>query len=96
MVLRDSACRHAAIESGGDLSCVYTLRLIGPISYLGACYIQTKVTKCIREKMTLYTFMDKPLNQICQNTKSARLNAVCKRSIKARFLWRFLWRFFIF
>ena len=29
---------------------VYTLRLIGPISYLGACYIRTKVTKCIREK----------------------------------------------
>ena len=32
----------------------YTLRLIGPISYLGACYIRTKATKCIREKMTLY------------------------------------------
>ena len=59
---------------------VYTLRLIGPISYLGACYIQTKVTKCIREKMTLYTFMDKPLHHIRQNTKSARLIAVCKRS----------------
>ena len=25
---------------------VYTLRLIGPISYLGACYIRAKVTKC--------------------------------------------------
>ena len=25
-----------------------------PISYLGACYIRTTVTKCIREKMTLY------------------------------------------
>ena len=25
-----------------------------PISYLGACYIRTKVTKCNREKMTLY------------------------------------------
>ena len=34
---------------------VYTLRgLNGPISYLGACYVHTKVTKCIREKMTLY------------------------------------------
>ena len=33
---------------------VYTLRLIGPISYLDACYIRTKVTKCIREKMTMY------------------------------------------
>ena len=35
---------------------VYTLRLIGPISYLGACYIYVriyKVTKCIREKMTM-------------------------------------------
>ena len=26
------------------LTYVYTLRLIGPISYLGACYIRTKVT----------------------------------------------------
>ena len=33
---------------------VYTLRLIGPISYLGAYYIRTKVTKCIREKTTMY------------------------------------------
>ena len=40
-------------------------------------YIQTKVTKYIREKMTLYTFIDKPLNHIRQNTKSARLIAVC-------------------
>ena len=36
------------------LSYVYILRLIGPISYLGACYIRTTVTKYIREKMTLY------------------------------------------
>ena len=28
------------------------VRLIGTISYLGACYIRTTVTKCIREKMT--------------------------------------------
>ena len=33
---------------------VYTLRLIGPISYLGACYIRTTLIKCIREKMTKY------------------------------------------
>ena len=32
----------------------FPLRLIGPISYLGACYIRTKVTKCSREKMTMY------------------------------------------
>ena len=32
---------------------LHALRLIGPISYLGACYIYTKVTKCIREKMTM-------------------------------------------
>ena len=38
----------------GALSYVYTLRLIRPISYLGACYIRTKVTKCIREKMTMF------------------------------------------
>ena len=24
------------------------------VSYLGTCYIRTKVTKCIREKMTMY------------------------------------------
>ena len=30
------------------------LKFIGPISYLGACYIRTTVTKCIPEKMTLY------------------------------------------
>ena len=29
------------------------LQLIGPISYLGACLMRTKVTKCIREKMTM-------------------------------------------
>ena len=28
------------------------VRLIGPISYLGACDIRTKVTKCIPAKMT--------------------------------------------
>ena len=35
----------------------YTLRLIGPISYLGARYIRAKpakVTKCVREKIPLY------------------------------------------
>ena len=35
---------------------VYTVPLIGPISYLDVCYymyIRTKV-KCIREKITLY------------------------------------------
>ena len=56
---------------------VYILRLIGPISYLGACYIRTKVTKCIREKMTL-CFHGYPLNHIHQDTKSAL--AVCTRS----------------
>ena len=69
-------------------SYVYTLRLIGPISYLGACYIRTKVTKCICEKMTLlmYSVLSwvnrEPLNHMHQlDTKSARLMAVCKRSI---------------
>ena len=66
---------------------LHTAINIGPISYLGACYIvysiytYTKVTKCIREKMMLYTFIDKPLNHIHQDTKSARLIAVCKRSL---------------
>ena len=65
-------------------SYVYTLRyLIGTISYtyLDACYIWTKVTKCIREKMTLYccgnlvprvfpAVVGEPLNHIHQDTKS--------------------------
>ena len=37
-----------------ELRYIYTLRLVGPISYLGGCYRRTKVTKCIRQKMTLY------------------------------------------
>ena len=37
----------------GFLRYVYVLRLISPISYLGACYIRTTVTKCIRKKMAL-------------------------------------------
>ena len=45
---------HSSIYPVFPLRYVYTLRLIGPISYLGACYIRTKVTKCIREKMTMY------------------------------------------
>ena len=36
------------------LKYVYILRLIGPISYLGVCYVRMTVTKCIHEKMTLY------------------------------------------
>ena len=42
--------------------------------------IRTKVTKCIREKMTLYVRVGEPLNHIQQETKSARLIALCKRS----------------
>ena len=47
----------------------------------------TKVTKCIREKMTLFTFVGEPLNHIHQDTKvkSARLIAVCKRSFNIDF-----------
>ena len=56
----------------------YTLRLIGPISYLGACYIRTKVTKCIRKKMTLH-FVGGPSNHMHQDTKLTR---VCKRCFK--------------
>ena len=47
-----------------------TLRLILPISYLGACYIRTKVTQCIRDKMTLHFRVCEPLNDIHQDTKS--------------------------
>ena len=42
------------VQSVFMLRYVYTLRLIGTISCLGACYIRTKVTKCIREKMTMF------------------------------------------
>ena len=46
--------RALGVRGGRALRYVYTLRLIGTISYLGACYIRTKVTKCIHEEMTLY------------------------------------------
>ena len=64
---------------------LYTLRLVGSISYLGGSYRRTKVTKCICQKMTLFSAVlisvCEPLNHIHQYTKSARLIAVCKRSI---------------
>ena len=47
--IRNSIIQYVMVR----LRYVYTLRLIGPISYLGACYIHTKVTKCIREKIPL-------------------------------------------
>ena len=53
--IRNNASHFPDHRSPGcHLSCVYTLRLLGPISYLDACYIHTKVTKCIREKFPLY------------------------------------------
>ena len=74
-----------ASSAGILLRYVYTLRLVGSISYLGGCYRRTKVTKCICQKMTLFSAvfisMCEPLNHIHQDTKSARLIALCKRSI---------------
>ena len=43
--------------------------------------IRKKITKGIREGMTMY-FRGEPLHYIRQNTKSARLIAVCKRSFR--------------
>ena len=43
--------------------------------------MRTKVTKCIREKIRC-TFMSESLNHIDQDTKSAPLIAVCKRSLR--------------
>ena len=63
-----------------DLRYVYTLRLIGPISYLGACYIRTKVTTDAFVRKWRCTFVAEPLNHIHQDTKSAWLIAMCKRS----------------
>ena len=40
--------------------------------------------------------MDESLNHIHQDTKSAQLIAVCRRSLKARLHRRFLWRSFSF
>ena len=61
------------------LSYVYTLRLIGPISYLGVCYIRKKVTNAFVRKWRC-VFVCESLNHISQDTKSARLIAVCKRT----------------
>ena len=64
---------------------VYTLWIVGSISYLGGCYRRTKVTKCLCQKMTLFSAVlisvCEPLNYIHQDTKSARVIAVCTRSI---------------
>ena len=77
--------RDRSPHSRSIISMVYTLRLVGSISYLGGCYWRTKVTKCIRQKMTLFSAVlisvCETLNDIHQDTKSARLIAVCKRSI---------------
>ena len=48
------ACRLYGYVSMIYLKVRLHMRLIGPISYLGACDIRTKVTKCIPEKITLY------------------------------------------
>ena len=71
--IRKIATKIARVN--GLKSCVYTLRLIGPVSYLGACYIRTKVRewRC--------TFVVNLLNHIYQDTKSSRLIAVCKRTL---------------
>ena len=68
-----------------QLRYVYTLRLIGPISYLGGCYRRTKVTK---------------LKHIHQDTKSARFIAVCKRGIRQlalylEMIFAFIWKWLL-
>ena len=69
---------HWRHERGvGGSSYVYTLRLIGPISCLGACYIRTKVTKCVPVKMTLY-FCGWIIKS---HSPRYEIGAVCKRSI---------------
>ena len=74
-----------ASSAGILLRYVYTLRLVGSISYLGGCYRRTKVTKCLCQKMTLFSAVlisvCEPLNHIHQDTKSSGLIAVCKRSL---------------
>ena len=54
------------------LSCVYTLRLIGPISYPGECDLM------VHSRMHFVTFVY--IYNMHQDTKSARLIAVCKRT----------------
>ena len=56
-----------------QLSCVYTLRLIGPISYPGECESTASFSQdCILLLSYVYNMH--------QDTKSSRLIAVCKRS----------------
>ena len=58
---------------------------INRADFVSCCmlYTYTKVTKCIREKMTLY-FVGAPSNHIHQHTKAARLVVVCKRTLSRR------------
>ena len=62
-----------------QLSCVYTLRLIGPISYPGECDLMVHPRKysVIFSRMHFVTVV---LYNMHQDTKSSRLIAVCKRS----------------
>ena len=50
---------------------VYTLRLIGPISYPGECDLMVLVHPCTKGSAVY---------NMHQDTKSARLIAVCKRT----------------
>ena len=61
------------------LSYIYTLRLIGPISYSGECDLMVHPRKCsvMFSRVHFVTFVH--VSNMHQDTKSARLIAVCKR-----------------
>ena len=80
--LNNKSDRLIAVRKRSFKATFYTLRLIGPITYLGACYIRTKVTSDAFVRKWRCTFVGEPLNHIHQDTESARLIAVCKRSFR--------------
>ena len=63
-----------------QISYVFTMRLIGPISYPGECDLMVCPRKhiVIFSRMHLLTFVR--VYNMHQDTKSARLIAVCKRT----------------
>ena len=68
-----------------QLSYVYTLRLIGPISYRGECDLMVHQQKysVIFSRLTHKSIsLPSYVYNMHQDTKSARLIAVCKRSLK--------------
>ena len=82
------------IDYRNTSSYVYTLRLIGQISYSWRMWFSDSPTKVQRHFLHESILLLSYVYNMHQDTKSARLIAVCKRTFKARLHGRFFsfWR----